>query len=153
MIPDPTHPSRRAITVLKPRALAVGVLAAAAVPATAAAATSNAKLFQNPSKTATCGIKIHASGTPATQLLCGAKGIPRAKSGTGDPFVQIAATGSSQPVLISQRSFVGKHVKTLSKGTLWSSIGITCNVGSDTILCFNGDNHGFLIGNGKYKSF
>jgi hypothetical protein len=139
--------------VLKPRVLAVGVLAAAAIPATAAAQTSNAKLFQNPSKTAVCGIKIHASHTPATELLCSAKGIPRAKRGIGDPFVQIAATGSPQLVPISQDSYVSNTLKTLSKGTLWSSIGVTCNVGSRTILCFNGDNHGFVIGNGKYKSF
>jgi hypothetical protein len=139
--------------VLKPRVLAAGVVAAAAIPGTAAATTSNAKLFQNPGKTAVCGIEIHPSHTPATQLLCSAKGIPRAKHGIGDPFVQIAGTGSPQLVLISQNSYVTNTLKTLSKGTLWSSIGVTCNIGSGTILCFNGDNHGFVIGNGKYKSF
>jgi len=139
--------------MLKSRTFAVGVLAAATIPAAAAAATSNAKLFQNPSKTAVCGIKIHRGHTPATDLLCSAKGIPRAKHGIGDPFVQIAATGSPQLVLISQDSYVSNTLKTLSKGNLWSSIGVTCNVGSGTILCFNGDNHGFVIGNGKYKSF
>lgn len=139
--------------MLKLRGLAVGFLAAAAIPATAAAATSNAKLFQDPSTTAVCGIEIHPSHTPATELLCSAKGIPRAKHGIGDPFVQIAASGSPQLVLISQDSYVTNHLKTLSKGTLWSSIGVTCNVGSGTILCFNADNHGFVIGNGKYKSF
>jgi hypothetical protein len=138
----------------KPRVLAaLSVLAAAAIPATAVAATSSAKLFQNPRKTATCGIEIHAANKPATQLLCSAKGIPRAKQGVGDPFVQIAASGSARPVLISQNSFVSQNLKTLSKGTLWKSLGVTCNIGSGTILCFNGDNHGFVIGNGKYKSF
>ncbi|MGO9753706.1 MAG: hypothetical protein ACLP8S_11450 [Solirubrobacteraceae bacterium] len=132
---------------------AVGVLVAAAIPATAAATTSNANLFQNPSKTAVCGIEIHASHTPATELLCSAKGIPRTKHGTGDPFVQIGATGSPELVLISQDSYVSNTLKTLPKGTLWSSIGVTCHIGSGTILCFNGDNHGFLIGNSKYRSF
>jgi hypothetical protein len=56
-------------------------------------------------------------------------------------------------VLLSQNSYVSNHVQTLSAHTLWSSIGVTCNIGSGTILCFNGDNHGFVIGNGKYKSF
>jgi len=132
---------------------AAAVLGAAAVPASALAKTSNAQLFQNPSKTAVCGIEIHASNKPATELLCGASGIPRAKHGVGDPFVQISATGSPQLVLISQNSYVGSNAKTLSKGTLWSSLGVTCNIGSGTILCFNGDNHGFVIGNHKYKSF
>ena len=135
------------------RTVAVGVLAAAAIPATAAAKTSSASLFQNPAKTAVCGIEIHASNRPATELLCSAKGIPRAKHGTGDPFVQISATGSPQLVLISQNSYVSNNLKTLPKGTLWSSIGVTCHVGSATILCFNGDNHGFVIGDGKYTSF
>jgi hypothetical protein len=48
---------------------------------------------------------------------------------------------------------VSNSVKTLSKATLWSSIGVTCNVGTNTVLCFNRDNRGFVIGNGKYKSF
>jgi hypothetical protein len=42
---------------------------------------------------------------------------------------------------------------TLSKGTLWSLLGVTCNVGPSTVLCFNTANHGFVIGNGKYSSF
>jgi hypothetical protein len=54
---------------------------------------------------------------------------------------------------ISQASWVSNSVKTLSKATLWSSIGVTCNVGTNTVLCFNRDNRGFVIGNGKYKSF
>ena len=139
--------------MLKPLVLAVGCLAAAAIPATAAATTSNAKLFRDPSTTAVCGIEIHPSHTPATELLCSANGIPRAKHGIGDPFVQIGAAGSPQLVLISQDSYVTNHLKTLSKGTLWRSIGVTCNVGSGTILCFNADNHGVVIGNGKYRSF
>ena len=132
---------------------AAAVIGAAALPATAAAKTSNTQLFQNPSKTAVCGIEIHARNKPATELLCSATGIPRAKHGVGDPFVQISATGSPQLVLISQNSYVTNNLKTLSKGTLWSSLGVTCNIGSNTILCFNGDNRGFVIGNKKYASF
>ena len=129
------------------------VVGAAALPATAVAKTSNAQLFQNPKKTAECGIEIHATNKPATELLCSAAGVPRAKQGVGDPFVQISATGAPQLVLISQDSYISNKVKTLSKGTLWSSLGVTCNIGTNTILCFNGDNHGFVIGNKKYTSF
>ncbi len=135
------------------RLLAALGVALGACPAAAAAATSNAQLFQNPAKTAICGIKIHAINKPATELLCSAGGIPRAKHGVGDPFVQLAVTGSPQLVAISQNSYVSQNLKTLSKGTLWSSLGVTCNIGSNTILCFNSANHGFVIGGGKYLSF
>jgi hypothetical protein len=130
----------------------VGVLAVAA-PAAALAGTSHVKTFQNSKRTATCGVKIHAPKKPATLVLCSARGIPKTKSPVGDPFVQLGATGRAQLVAISQASWVSNSVKTLSKGTLWSALGVTCNLGTNTILCFNRDNHGFVIGNGKYKSF
>ncbi len=137
--------------------LATAMLAAVAMaaPATASPAMSSVKLFQNPARTADCGIEIHAAHKPATEVLCSAAGIPRPKHGgpAGDPFVQIGATGSPKVVLISQDSFVGTTLHTLVKGTLWHSIGVTCNVGTNTILCFNGANHGFVIGHGKYRSF
>jgi len=128
---------------------------AIAAPAIASATTSNVKLFQNPARTADCGIRIHPASKPATEVLCSGAGVPRPKhSGSaGDPFVQISANGPPQLVLISQDSFVGTTIHTLAKGTLWRSIGVSCNIGTNTILCFNGDNHGFVIGNGKYKSF
>lgn len=133
------------------------VLAAVAIaaPAVAGATTSNVKLFQNPARTAECGIKVHPAHKPAAELLCSGAGVPRPKHGgpVGDPFVQISASGPPQLVLISQDSFVSNTTHTLAKGTLWHSIGVTCNIGTNTILCFNGDNHGFVIGNGEYKSF
>ncbi len=136
------------------RVFATIAVVAASVPAAAVAAgTSHVKTFQNPKKTATCGLKIHAAKKPATLVLCSARGIPRTKSPVGDPFVQLGATGPAQLVAISQASWVSNSVKTLSKGTLWSSIGVTCNIATNTVLCFNQDNHGFVIGNGKYKSF
>jgi len=30
---------------------------------------------------------------------------------------------------------------------------VTCHVGEVTVLCFNGNNHGFVIGGGHYRSF
>jgi hypothetical protein len=149
------QPNKREENVMRTSSVlaAAAAIGAAALPATALAKTSNAQLFQNPTKTAVCGIEIHATNKPATELLCSATGIPRAKHGVGDPFVQISATGSPQLVLISQNSYVSNNLKTLSKGTLSSSLGVTCNIGSNTILCFNGDNHGFVIGNKKYTSF
>ncbi len=135
------------------RVATIGVVAVAAPAAALAAGTSHVKTFRNPKKTATCGLKIHAPNKPATLVLRSARGIPRTKSPVGDPFVQLGATGSATLVAISQASWVSNSVKTLSKGTLWSSIGVTCNVSTNTLLCFNQDNHGFVIGNGKYKSF
>ena len=135
------------------RVLAAAAVVAVAAPAAAAAGTSHVKTFQNPKKTAVFGLKIHPPKKPATLVLCSARGIPRTKSPVGDPFVQLAATGPAQLVAISQASWISNSVKTLSQGTLWSGVGVTCNVSTGTVLCFNRDNHGFLIGNGKYKSF
>ncbi len=135
------------------RVLAAVAVVAVAAPAAAAAGTSHVKTFQNPKKSAVCGLKIHAPKKPATLVLCSARGIPRTKSPVGDPFVQLGATGPAQLVAISQASWVSNSVKTLSQGTLWSGVGVTCHVSTGTVLCFNRDNHGFVIGNGKYKSF
>jgi hypothetical protein len=147
-----------AIAMLKLRlAAGIGVLTAVAIAAPAAASptTSSVNLFQNPARTADCGIEVHPGHSAATEVLCSGAGVPRPKHGepAGDPFVQIGSGGQPKLVLISQDSFVGSTIHTLAKGTLWHSIGVTCNIGTNTILCFNGDNHGFVIGNGKYKSF
>jgi hypothetical protein len=137
---------------LKTRALLVGVLALVAIPATAAATTSTAQLFQNPSRTAICGIEIHPRSSPA-ELLCQATGVPRAKQGEGDPAVQLGRTGKPQLLLMSQDSYISNKLKTLANGTAWSSGGITCDISTHTIRCSNTRRHGFTIGNGKYKPF
>ena len=136
-----------------------GVLAgsAALVPVVASASSSHANFWQNKAHTIACGIEIHA-GPKATEVLCSAKGIPappHTTSADGDPgFVQLAATGSPKKLRLSQDSFVGSTISTLGHGVVWSSLGVTCNTGSGkTVLCFNGDNHGFVIGNGHYTSF
>jgi hypothetical protein len=133
-------------------ALAIGAVAAIALPAVAeAGGTSKAKLWQNTKTTAVCGVEAGATKT----LLCNARGVPRPPHGSknvGDPFVQIKATGKPQLVLISQNSYVTNHVTTLSNGAKWSSNGVTCTAG-DTVTCKNTSKHGFTIGKGKYKSF
>jgi hypothetical protein len=136
---------------------ALGLALAAALPATAAAGstTSHSRLFQNRSQTVDCGDTNPTLSSK--EVLCGAKGIPRpahSSPNVGDPFVQLAATGKPELVLISQDTYIpGSKPTTLAKGSLWSSRGVTCSVGSATILCFNADNHGFVIGNGHYASF
>lgn len=132
--------------------LAIGILAAAGIPAATAATTSTAPLFQNPSRTAICGLEIHAARSPV-YLLCQAAGVPRAKHGVGDPAVQLKRTGEPALVLISQDSYSSNTLKTLANGVAWKSIGITCSIGPHTIRCSNTNNHGFTIGNGKYKPF
>lgn len=133
---------------------AAGVLAAIHVGAAAAAkapATSHAKLFWNPAKTAVCGIEIAAH--EPTKILCSARGIPRPSGRVGDPYAEIAGTGHPRLVLISQASYLTDKATTLAQGTLWRSLGVTCSIGSSTILCFDRDNHGFLIGRGTYRPF
>jgi hypothetical protein len=143
------------MTLPPPRKLtALAAVGAIAVPATAAATTaSNAAYWQAKGIPIACGLEIH-SGPTATKVLCSAKSIPAPKHGFGDPgFVNLGATGSPQLLRLTQNSFAGKNLKTLKKGTLWSSIGVTCNVGAASVLCFNGDNHGFLITKKHYTSF
>ena len=139
-------------------ATALGALVAATPVAPASAAgtpTSHARLWQSPNGNVVCGIEIHLAGRPAKQLLCSAKGIPRPKhqGGVGDPFAQISAKGPPQVVLVSQRSFLATRTTKLKPGTLWSSLGVFCGVGTRTVTCVNRYGHGFTIGNGAYKSF
>jgi hypothetical protein len=136
--------------------LAAATLAAASLaPAAVAAPLSHATSFVNHSGKVRCGIEIHAPNRPATDVLCASHGIPAPKhGGTGDPgFVQIGLLGNPQLLRLSQNSFVaGKTVK-LGRGRLWNQLGVTCHMASGTVMCFNGDNHGFVIGDGRYRSF
>jgi hypothetical protein len=137
--------------------LVVAVMATASlVPTAAAAPLSKATRFQNVSKTVICGIEIHAQNKPATEVLCAARGIPAPKhsGNTGDPgFVQIGVLGTPKLLRLSQDSFVGLNTATLGRGRLWNQLGVTCHVAATTVMCFNGDNHGFVIGNRRYRSF
>ena len=131
--------------------VAVGVVALA--PGAIAAPISKSINFQNSSGKVTCGLEIHAPNTPATEILCAARGIPAPKhGGFGDPgFVQLGVLGQPQVLRLSQDQFVaGKSVK-LGRGRLWNQLGVTCHMGLTTVMCFNGANHGFVIGNGHYR--
>jgi hypothetical protein len=137
-------------------AAAATVAAIAAVaPAALAAPISKAIRFQSNGGAVTCGIEIHAPGKPATNVLCAAKGIPAPKHpGVGDPgFVQISVLGQPKVLRLSQDSFVGGTTAKLGRGRLWNQLGVTCHVALTTVMCFNGANHGFVIGNGHYRSF
>ena len=138
-------------------AVAAATLAAIALtaPAALAAPISKAIRFQSNGGAVTCGVEIHAPGKPATDVLCAAKGIPAPKHpGIGDPgFVQIGVLGQPQVLRLSQDSFVAGPTAKLGRGRLWNQLGVTCHVALNTVMCFNGDNHGFVIGNGHYRSF
>jgi hypothetical protein len=146
-------PPARILAGLGP-AVAVA-LAGAGMAEAASARTSHAKLFQSASHKVTCGIEIHAGAAKATWIICSAKGLPRPKGGggVGDPFVQLKHTGKPQLVLRSQDSFVGSKPATLHVGQRWSALGVTCQVDTDTVACFNVSGHGFNIGNGSYRQF
>jgi len=127
----------------------------ALVPSAAAAPISKTTTFRALSDQVVCGIEIHPPSQPASEVLCSARGIPAPPGrGVGDPgFVQLAVLGASQRLRLSQDSFVSGSVATLGRGRLWNQLGVTCHVAQTTVLCFNGDNHGFIIGNGRYRSF
>jgi hypothetical protein len=143
--------NRFAALVVSTGAAAVAVLA----PIAAAAPISKSIQFRNLSGKVTCGIEIHAPNKPATKVLCAARGIPAPKQkGIGDSgFVQLGVLGRPQVLRLSQDSFVAGASVKLGRGRLWNQLGVTCHVAQPTVMCFNGDNHGFVIGNGHYRSF
>jgi hypothetical protein len=136
-------------------ALAISAAVAAIAPVAAAAPISKAMRFQALGTRVTCGIEIHAPSAPAHEVLCAARGIPAPKGpGVGDAgFVQIAVTGAPRLLRLSQDSFVTGATAHLGRGRLWNQLGVTCHVAGATVMCFNGNNHGFVIGNGHYRSF
>ena len=138
-----------------PAAFAAALAALTFASVATAAPISKATLFRTQSRNVTCGIEIHAPNKPATQVLCAAKGIPAPKTkGIGDAgFVQIGLLGKPKVLRLSQDSFVAGKSVTLGRGRLWNQLGVTCHVGLIKVLCFNGDNQGFVIGNGQYRAF
>ena len=124
-------------------------------PAAVAAPIAKSIRFQNSSGTVTCGVEIHTPGRAAMQVLCAARGIPAPeRTGVGDPvFVQRSVLGRPQVLRLSQDSFVAGPSVKLGRGRLWNQLGVTCHTSLTTVMCFNGDNHGFVIGNGRYLSF
>lgn len=137
-------------------AVAVAVIAAMmVVTAAVAAPISKSIQFTNASGKVTCGVEIHAPSARATEVLCAAKGIPAPKAkGVGDSgFVQLGVMGKPQVLRLSQNSWVAGKTAKLVRGRLWNQLGVTCHMGATTVLCFNGDDHGFVIGNGHYETF
>lgn len=124
-------------------------------PAATAAPISKATMFRALGGKVACGVEIHAPSSPAREVLCSARGIPAPKGpGVGDPgFVQIAVLGGPQLLRLSQNSFVAGPTANLRRGRLWNELGVTCHVAQTSVACFNGNNHGFVIGNGHYLSF
>ena len=134
-------------------AVSGAVLLTAGPAVAAAASTSHAKLWHNKANTVVCGLMI-----APTEVLCSSKGVPappHSNSNEGDPgFVQLAATGKPKTLRLSQDSFVGTAAVTLGHGATWTGRGVTCTTGSGkTVVCVNGDNHGFVVGDGHYTSF
>jgi hypothetical protein len=143
------------LAVLAAAVIVAFTLASVATAAPVSKAGQFLALKKGPGFKVTCGIEIHAPGKPATEVLCAAKGIPAPKAkGIGDPgFVQIGVLGTPQVLRLSQDSFVAGTTASLGRGRLWNQLGVTCHVAEFTVMCFNGVNHGFVIGNGHYRTF
>ncbi len=133
----------------------IAAAAAALAPVATAAPVSKSIQFTNRSRSVTCGVEIHAPSKPATEVLCAAKGIPAPKTkGPGDSgFVQIGVLGIPQLLRLSQNSWVAGTSAKLGRGRLWNQLGVTCHIAATNVMCFNGDNHGFVIGDGHYRTF
>ena len=139
------------IATLLATAVAVAGLAISLPAIASASGPSHAKFWGNKTGTANCGWMIG----PGSKVLCSATGIPRPKgSCIGDPgFVSLNATGKPQLECLSQDSFVSNRLTKLASGSLWSGRGVTCHLSAASVLCYNANNHGFVIGNGRYRSF
>ena len=127
----------------------------AVVPVASAAPISKTTMFRALNGRVMCGIEIHSPNQKPRWILCAAGGIPAPKhGGIGDSgFVQLRLLGGPQTLKLSQNSFVQGSSARLGRGRLWNQLGVTCHVGASTVLCLNGANRGFVIGNGKYKTF
>jgi hypothetical protein len=105
----------------------------------------------------TCGVAIHAPGSPASQVLCSAKPVPAPKAkGIGDPgFVFLASTGHPLLARLSQDSFVGSSPVALENGSTWTSspIRVTCSISASAVRCTNHAHHGFTITKSSYRAF
>jgi hypothetical protein len=134
-------------------ALGACTLALTSTAAAAGGAPSHAKLWSDKANTVGCGIEIHAKGHPATEILCGAQGLPKPKSPVGDPYVQISAHGRPHIVPISQLSYVTTVSVTLRPGAHWSALGVSCIVQAKSARCTNKSGHGFTIAKNHYKAF
>lgn len=134
---------------------AIAVASVMVVSVAAATPLSKSIQFTNRSGKVRCGIEIHAPGKPATNVLCAAKGIPAPKTkGVRDSgFVAMGVLGRPRVLRLSQNSWVAGRSAKLGRGRLWNQLGVTCHMGAVTVMCFNGDNHGFVIGNGRYRKF
>jgi hypothetical protein len=67
--------------------------------------------------------------------------------------VQLGVLGQPQVLRLSQNSFIAGNAVKLGRGRLWNQLDVTCHMALSTVMCFNGANHGFVIGNGHYRSF
>jgi hypothetical protein len=143
-----------------PRIAAIAAVAVATgfAAAASAASTSHAKFWENPTGKVSCGIMIHPANKPATEVLCGARVIPappHVNAHEGDPgFVQLAKTGRPRLLRLSQDSYIGNMPTRLSRGTTWTSLGVTCTVAAKSVTCTNQAGHGFEVyGSKPYRSF
>ena len=127
----------------------------AVVPVASAAPIAKTAMFRAFKGRVTCGVEIHNPKQKPKWVLCAARGIPAPKKGgIGDSgFVQLSLLGGPQTLKLSQNSFVQGPSSRLGRGRLWNQLGVTCHVAASTVLCLNGANRGFIIGNGRYRTF
>lgn len=154
---------------MRKRSIAVivaAVLAGVGVPAAAAAGSpvSHVLVWRNHAGTVLCGVEANWAQKPTPHelqpiyVLCDASEIPRQWPATFPvgPNVEIAKTGKARIVPISQWSYQQPNPRktaTLANGASWRRLGITCKIKRDIVTCTNAADHGFTIGNEKYKSF
>jgi hypothetical protein len=143
------------------------LLALATWPAAAAGASSHAPNWQTPHGEVLCGIAFvpETRFDPGTQayleepgrgLQCSALGIPRPKSGIGDPVVKLGEGRAGRARLVdqSQDELISNGAPvTLAASSTWSHAGIVCTIHAASVRCRNAAGHGFSISPGHVHLF
>jgi hypothetical protein len=157
----------RRLALLAVAALMVLPAALVALPA-AAEASSHAVNFLTKTADVVCGIAALVPGSkpdPGTGaprngdypgLQCSAVGIPKPRSGFGDPFVQLGQGHAGRAKLVdeSQDDLISSAIPvTLGPGSTWTRYGIACKLTASSVRCANVAGHGFKISTGHLSLF
>jgi hypothetical protein len=131
------------------RRLALVLVLALAVPATAAAKVVHYKNFRSPSKMITCiSVKYGGKG-----IECSAPYLPPPKYDT-DPYYGLEPTGKA--FLAERGDYPGypkAKQRTLHYGDTYKRHGIRCTMRESGLTCRNKSGHGFHLAKGDIGRF
>jgi hypothetical protein len=133
--------ARRTLFVL----LVVGLLALAAVPATAKPLKS--ARFQSFHFLVGCGVQLPELGG----MSCFSEAIPSTEL---DGYVELHKRGEAQTGERGDSPWVNASMaRPLKKGQAWRRAGVTCKRKGAVVRCVNQDKHGFELSPDEFRVF